>query len=142
MLRALTPADVAAVAALDHLTNPSPWSSAQFLAEVHKPTSYFLAVHAAHALIGFGGLWVLPEEGQVVLLAVAPEHRRHGWGKRLLEALIAKAKSEGAKRVTLEVRESAQAALALYEKTGFQVTSRRPKFYEGRETAVLMEKPL
>jgi ribosomal protein S18 acetylase RimI-like enzyme len=51
-------------------------------------------------------------------LAVAPTHRGRGIGQSLLEAIEAAARSRGACRITLEVRDDNVVAQRLYERMG------------------------
>ena len=75
-------------------------------------------------------------------LAVHPGCRRRGLGTGLMRKLLQEALAQGARLMTLEVRAGNGAARRLYEKLGFRETGRRPRFYEGKEDAVLMEKVL
>jgi ribosomal-protein-alanine N-acetyltransferase len=68
-------------------------------------------------------------EWEIENVAVAASILRQGVGSGLLRALIERAKSEGAKAILLEVRESNLAARRLYEKHGFQETGRRRNYY-------------
>jgi ribosomal protein S18 acetylase RimI-like enzyme len=52
-------------------------------------------------------------------LHVAPEHRGHGLGRALLEAVEAEARRLGCCKLTLEVQENNATALALYRRFGF-----------------------
>jgi GNAT superfamily N-acetyltransferase len=69
-------------------------------------------------------------DGDVVYLAamwVAPEHRRRGIGRALVERVVAWAGAQGAAVLVLEVNESLEPARSLYERAGFQPTgARRP----------------
>ena len=58
-------------------------------------------------------------EYSVTTLAVAPEARRRGLGRALMQALIAVCREESALFLTLEVRASNAAAIALYRSLGF-----------------------
>ena len=52
---------------------------------------------------------------------VTPEHRRHGLGRRLLEAALAQARElPGLRQINLEVVTSNRAAYTLYESCGFE----------------------
>jgi GNAT superfamily N-acetyltransferase len=52
-------------------------------------------------------------------LAVLPEHRGHGVGRRLLQAVERKGRALGCCKLTLEVQEGNRRARALYESAGF-----------------------
>ncbi|MBI4397325.1 MAG: ribosomal protein S18-alanine N-acetyltransferase [Elusimicrobia bacterium] len=130
--------DIPAVAAIERASASSPWSEAQFSAELEKPFADFYVARMSGTVAAFAGVWRVAGEVQVVNIAVHPSWRRRGLGRRMLRRACA----EDSKLFTLEVRESNQAARRLYESEGFRETSRRPGFYEGKEAAVLMEKNL
>ena len=57
---------------------------------------------------------------EVAKMAVSPECRGHGVGRRLLEAAIAWAQAQGARRLYLESNARLAPALHLYESAGFR----------------------
>lgn len=61
-----------------------------------------------------------PSEGHIVQIAVTPEVRRAGIGKRLVQAAINALYESGYKKVSLNVTESNIPAIKLYEKLGFR----------------------
>lgn len=61
---------------------------------------------------------------RVAAMAVAPNHRRTGVGKRLMEKVIEEAKERGDKRLVLEVIEQNPAAISLYQAVGMNITRR------------------
>ena len=83
----------------------------------------------AEEVIGYVGVWLLGEEGHITNVAVAPEMRRRGVGASLLAELMRIALGRSVHSMTLEVRPSNEAALALYKKFGFRSVGRRPHYY-------------
>ncbi len=77
-------------------------------------------------------------ESQVLLVAVEPEWQGRGLGTHLLGDYLARAREEGVRTATLEVRSSNASALALYESLGFAIQGQRPGFYADGEDALLM----
>lgn len=55
-------------------------------------------------------------------MAVHPQSRRHGIGRKLMEASVDWVRGRGARRITLEVRDGNTAAQSLYESFGFAVS--------------------
>lgn len=91
------------------------------------------------------GYWVAMagvDEMHLLNIVVAPEHRRHGWAKVLMQALAVHSTAQGAHSLWLEVRESNAPAQALYTQLGFRTVGRRKQYYplgHGlREDALLM----
>jgi ribosomal protein S18 acetylase RimI-like enzyme len=60
-----------------------------------------------------------PDQSHVRMLGVAPEARRGGVGRALMEACIREARRAGKRRMTLETTETMEAAQKLYEAMGF-----------------------
>ncbi|WP_185972586.1 GNAT family N-acetyltransferase [Georgenia yuyongxinii] len=63
-----------------------------------------------------------PRERQLVSMWVAPEARRSGVARALVEAVLDAAAAEGAERLTLFVVHDNEAARRLYEQLGFVAT--------------------
>jgi [ribosomal protein S18]-alanine N-acetyltransferase len=89
-----------------------------------------LARDAQGAPLGFALFRTLAAEAELLLLAVAPEHRRRGVGRLLLDAFVDRARAGGANRVHLEVRDG-NPAIAMYRSAGFDDVGRRRGYYRG-----------
>ena len=87
----------------------------------------------AFAIMQFGD-----ERAHLVLMCVAPEHRRRGVGRRLLGWLVASARVAGIAAIDLELRADNAAAHAFYRTLGFADTAVVPGYYEGRLPALRM----
>ena len=81
------------------------------------------------SVVGFVCLRVASDEAEVLNLAVEPSVRRLGVGSLLLDHALREALRRGAQRVFLEVRETNQPALGLYQQFGFAVSMRRVGYY-------------
>ncbi len=93
---------------------------------------------ASSAVSGFLVALQVGAEWELENIVVAPAESRRGLGKRLLETLVATARSTNSEAVLLEVRQSNVAARSLYEKAGFEITSHRKAYYANPpEDAVL-----
>jgi ribosomal-protein-alanine N-acetyltransferase len=80
---------------------------------------------AAYAIYGFEG-----DVFHLMNLAVAPERRREGLAKVLMDDFLAEAGTFGAPDVWLEVAVDNEAARRLYEAYGFDVVRVRRKYYQ------------
>ncbi|MCY3835501.1 MAG: ribosomal protein S18-alanine N-acetyltransferase [Anaerolineaceae bacterium] len=87
---------------------------------------------------GYGGLWVIEDEGHISTLAVQPNERGQRLGELILTALIQRALAAGAGYIVLEVRVSNHVAQALYRKYDFTIAERRPRYYADSEDAFTM----
>lgn len=81
-------------------------------------------------IAGYCGLVMAPDEGDVTNVSVAKNRRRQGIGAMLVRELIRRAGENGVTKLYLEVRESNQAAIALYESLGFKKDGVRRDYYE------------
>ena len=89
-------------------------------------------------ILGYAGLHAVLDEGYIDNIAVAPDARRHGVASSLLD-VFCRFGEVNLSFLTLEVRKSNAAAIALYEKHGFQRAGLRPGYYQHpREDAVIM----
>ena len=88
---------------------------------------------------GYVVTWLVADEAELANLAVAPDRRRQGIGRYLLDAAMVEAVAGGAASLYLEVRESNVAARALYGARGFVAVGRRPSYYRNpAEDALLL----
>ena len=124
-------ADIDAIVALEGDSFTNPWSRDTLVWELGNSdvTRVYLLRDEEHRAIAFCIVWVIFDELHINTLAVSPAHRRRGVATFLLHEVMARAKEEGARRATLEVRASNAAALELYSRLGFTVSARRPNYY-------------
>jgi ribosomal-protein-alanine N-acetyltransferase len=72
------------------------------------------------------------DEAELLLLAVAPAHRKRGIGRMLLDRFILDAMNKGIARLHLEVRDG-NPAVRMYLAAGFCPVGRRRKYYRGSD---------
>lgn len=146
---------VPAILEIEKLANSAPWSERSFRGEIDNPQSVFIVAIDSSSesqshrtpqgersrIVGYAGLWVVVDEGHITTVAVAPEHRRQGIARRLIEELLKRGKERGVACATLEVRASNEAAIRLYEGFGFVRSAKRKGYYpDNKEDAVIMWK--
>lgn len=95
----------------------------------HSPTLLLPHPSTSSPLLGLGCLWAILEEAHITILAVHPDYHRQGLGQLLLYSLLVAAWQRRLEWVTLEVRTSNQAAIALYQKFGFETVGQRRNYY-------------
>ena len=128
-VRPLQAKDAPALAAIEAACFAHPWSEAALRDEVDNPAAFFVVATRAEQPVGYAGMHIAADEGFLDNVAVAPASRRGGVASALLDVLLAEGRARGLSRLTLEVRPSNAAALALYEKKGFTRDGVRPGFY-------------
>lgn len=124
---------------IERVCQSAPWSQTSFLNEVDSPQSIFLVAILNGKVVGYGGAWILVDEAHITNLAVDPEMRGQGIGRRLMNEILEKSKERGAVCSTLEVRAGNEAAIHLYESMGYVTAGRRKGYYpDNREDALVM----
>ena len=93
------------------------------------------------AVAGYAILSIAAGEAHVLNLCVDPGCRNRGYGDRLLDEILKRARQAGVGEVFLEVRPSNVNALSLYRKKGFRQVASRRAYYQardGREDAAVL----
>lgn len=104
---------------------PSPWSAADFSSFLADPLCFLLVEGDAGFLLGRA----VAGEAELLTLAVSPDARRRGLGRKLVSRFLYQARLRGAETAFLEVSAENAAAVALYESAGFLRTGRRAGYY-------------
>lgn len=81
------------------------------------------------AAVAFCLAWSVADELHLLDMASHPEHRRQGHARALLGELLSYARRERKRLVLLEVRQSNEAAIRLYQSAGFETTGVRRGYY-------------
>jgi ribosomal-protein-alanine N-acetyltransferase len=138
-VRSMYREDIPAVCAVDRLSFSIPWSEVSFAAEINNTVGYYRVAELDGRIIGYIGGHLVLDEAHLTTFGVYPEYRRRHVGERLLVDFLRYALRCHCRRITLEVRESNEAAQGLYRKYGFTPVSRRPRYYpDNDEDAIVM----
>lgn len=105
-----------------------------------SPDCFFVAEHMGK-VIGYIICSYVEDYGHIVSLAVRPEYRGRGVGRKLLEKAEETLRNRGVRIIILEVAVSNKIAYSLYRKMGYRVVSTLERYY-GDEDAYLMIKTL
>ena len=127
------------VAELERMCFTTPWTEAMLEEELYNDTvSFIVAEGEDGSVLGYAGLHAVLDEGYIDNVAVRPDCRRQGIADRLLD-VFCRFGAANLSFLTLEVRPSNTAAVALYEKHGFAEAGRRRDYYENpKEDALLL----
>ncbi len=140
-IRKASPGDLSAIAAIEKESFALPWSEDALGKIIAMPEEkgLMLAASADGEIIGFSAYLVFYDEVNIINLAVSKPYRRLGAGTALMKKMLAGAHASGYGRITLEVRRSNAAAIALYEQSGFvSVGVRRGYYTDNNEDAFIM----
>jgi ribosomal-protein-alanine N-acetyltransferase len=95
------------------------------------------------AIAGFAVAAEVAGEWELENIAVRSAEQRRGMANRLMGAMLSEVSRDGGVLIHLEVRESNEAARALYARWGFGEVGRRPGYYHNPpEDAILYKKIL
>jgi ribosomal-protein-alanine N-acetyltransferase len=130
--------DVAPVLAIEQECFGGLLGEAALRQELASRHALFLTAEQDGAVVGFAGAHVVDEDGHLVAVAVTAPRQGRGYARRLLRALLGGMVRRGVRRITLEVRESNEAALRLYRAFGFERVGRRRRYYADPEEDALV----
>lgn len=123
-----------------------PWTRKSMegeLERVSRGMAYYYVGLVDGKVAGYGGMWHVVTEGHVTNIAVDEKYRRMGIADAIVSKMLETADKKEMLGVTLEVRVSNLAAIALYKKHGFNMEGIRKEYYEdNREDAYIMWKYL
>ncbi len=141
MIRKINYDDIEAVAQLEIECFSHPWSKESLKKEVENVNSLFLVYEIEQKIIGYIGMYLIVDEADITNIAITKSYRGKGCGRKLLMEAIKQVFIDKYQAITLEVRESNQTAIHLYEETGFEIEGVRKNFYDNpTENALIMWK--
>ena len=125
---------------LERICFSRPWSKRMLGEELENQCAAFLVAEDERGtVLGYAGLLVMMDEGYITNVAVFPEYRRMGIAAKIIEVYLNFAKANDLAFLTLEVRPSNEAAIALYRRFGFEEVGRRKNYYDlPKEDALIL----
>lgn len=143
-IRTMVHADLVLVSDIERRSYTFPWSHGVFRDCLLAGYSCIVVDHG-ELVVAYGILSVAAGEAHILNLCVDSDYRQLGYGNRLLDEILMRARRAEVKEIFLEVRPSNKSAIALYQKKGFRQITYRPAYYqarEGREDAAVYSKVL
>jgi ribosomal-protein-alanine N-acetyltransferase len=138
-----TTKDLKAIYQIEALSYPDPWPREVFVMDyLFNSNSRYYVVKFLNKTVGFLGIWIEPEKLHIINIAVHPDYRRRGVGRKMIEFVIKLAKKKQKKEVYLEVRETNIAGQELYKQLGFAFSGIIPDYYSDGESGLIMRKVL
>jgi ribosomal protein S18 acetylase RimI-like enzyme len=118
------------------------WTPARVQHFISGPDASVVVARREQRVAAFGIMHFGDQVAHLNLLAVAPEHRRQGLGRQLLEWLTTTAIEAGVFTINLELRTHNEAARVFYENQGYEQLGVVQGYYQGREAALRMSRRL
>ena len=119
--------DLDAVLALENSAGPHPWSRKNFLSSIES-SHQCIALRCDNEVIAQTVLSFSAGEAEILIFSVDRKYQGKGIGSHFLRSLLTLCELK-AEQVFLEVRESNEAAIALYDSVGFNQIGERPNYY-------------
>jgi ribosomal-protein-alanine N-acetyltransferase len=142
MIQKMGESDLQEVVQMDASSRSIPWSRQSFLQELQNPFSYCftlrMKIDSHDQNIGFLCFRIVEEESEILSLVIHPKFRCKGLGKHLMTFYIDFCSRREIKAFYLETAASNQAAIRLYRSFSYFPIGVRPKYYQGKEDALLM----
>ncbi len=140
-IRLATETDIELLVALEQVATDHPWNLAVLSGSFSAGHGIFL-LEDMHRVLGYAVFSTVLNEAELLNFVIAAPAQAKGVGTQFLTALLQRHELADIVTLYLEVRESNQAAIRLYEKLGFKFVELRKGYYpttsEIRENAVLM----
>jgi ribosomal-protein-alanine N-acetyltransferase len=139
----MTTADLEAVLAIEGRAQSNPWGRASFEECLANSRQCMVATTIEGHFQGYAVMMISGHEAELLTLAVAPDSRRAGVARQLLDGLLELCRDSGVEEVFLEVRDGNVAAIALYLDLDFCDVGQRSDYYGSlsgqRESARVMK---
>jgi [ribosomal protein S18]-alanine N-acetyltransferase len=125
----------------------SSWSRQSFIEELKNPFSHCFALRGrndpenqaeGNEIVGFVCFRLVEDESDLLNLAIHPRHRRKGFGRELMGFYLDFCRLRKVEAFYLETGVTNQPAIRLYQSFAYQSAGIRPRFYPGKEDALLM----
>lgn len=140
IIREMTEKDIDGVLDIEREVFITPWSREAFVLEItENQLARYIVAEKDDIIVGYGGLWLILDEGHITNIAISSPYRGQGIGNLMIEKLIDTCEKRGIYNMTLEVRKSNLIAQSLYKKYGFIDCGVRKGYYsDTKEDAVIM----
>ena len=133
--------ELQSIAMLEAACFRDPWPLEQVVYEwKENPVANLYSATIDDEVVGYIDFFITFDSASVARVCVASEYRRNGIAKALIEKMVevCKKQAEPVENITLEVRESNEAAIELYKKNGFKTITKKKLYYSDGEDAIYM----
>lgn len=137
----MTAEDLPAVLAIENVSFPTPFTENLFRMELDLDVAHLYVARTSPAeknIVGYVDFWRVGSEIHVITIAVVPSFRRRGIGSVLIDFVLDDARKNRIEQISLDVRPSNEAAIALYRRYGFAEIGRRKGYYQDNNEDALV----
>ena len=139
-IRKMTEADLDQAASIAAGSFSQPWDRQGFAEALPLENACFLVSVKYDVVLGYCGLYMAADEGEIINVAVRSDSQRKGIADQLMRSILAEGRAYGVRRFFLEVRVSNWNAIHLYESMGFRSCGIRKQLYDlPTEDGMVME---
>jgi len=142
MIRKLEEKDVKKVVELEEKIFGETLGENMLINEINNPLVWFYVILKDNDVIGYIGGYFFQDDGEILNFLIDEAYQHQGYGTKLFNFILEKARNESIKKVTLEVRKSNIIAQKFYTKNKFKEISIRKNYYKNGEDAIVMLKEL
>jgi [ribosomal protein S18]-alanine N-acetyltransferase len=143
LIRRAGSADVPALVEIERECFSDPWTASGIRETVQYETARAFVAESGGRAVGYVMARISGEEGEILNLAVLPKSRRQGIARCLLAEALGSIAAAGVTEAYLEVRQSNEEAIGLYQSQGFRPVGLRPDYYrDPQEDALVLRAPL
>ena len=145
-IETMAESDLDQVIRIEATSGWSSWSRQSFIEELKNPFSYCFTLRVrndpgdqpGNEIAGFVCFRLVEDESELINLAIDPRHRRKGFGRELMGFYLDFCRLRKVEVFYLETGVTNQPAIRLYQSFAYQPAGIRPRFYPGKEDALLM----
>ncbi len=128
-IRKMCADDLPVISELERQIFPDPWSESAFSEALSEEEWGALVAESDGTIIGYACYLIVGDEAHLTNIAVAEPFRRKSVAKQLLDHILRVVTEAECEYLLLEVRPSNTRAIAFYQKHGFHLLYRRPRYY-------------
>lgn len=134
--------DIEQIMVIENSVYPHPWTRGNFLDSLYSKYETAVLRDMSYSLIGYYLVMLAVDEAHLLNITVRRDLHGKGYGRLLLDSVVALAREKKMASILLEVRPSNTRALAIYERYGFSRIGQRKAYYPAanntREDAIVM----
>ena len=122
--------DIPEIARMEEKYFSTPWSEAGIGHYMDAGNTIFIVAKHDEKIVGYAAVMQVLDEADLVSIAVDDKYRQIGIAGEILDIIYDMAPAKGIAKIHLEVRESNEPAISLYERDGFVRDGLRKDFYK------------